>query len=151
MGFEIEHKYLVIDDSYKSMETESHVIKQGYLSRIPERTVRIRTIDDKGYITVKGITKGDSRHEFEYSIPFKDAKELLKLCIPPIIEKVRHLVEFEGHVWEVDEFKGNLNHVVIAEVELSSSNEKYSIPPFIGANITGDPSYYNSNIHKNKN
>lgn len=147
MAFEIEHKYLVIDNSYKSLEKESHYIRQGYLSRIPERIVRIRTIDEKGFITIKGLTRGDIRHEFEYEIPFEDAMEMLKLCIPPIIEKIRHIVPYKGHTWEVDEFKGDLSNVVIAEIELKSSNEKYELPPFVGVNITGDIRYYNSNIH----
>lgn len=148
MAFEIEHKYLVKNDEYLKLQTEVHHIKQGYLSRNPERTVRIRIRDDKGYITVKGITKGDIRHEFEYEIPISDAEEMLTLCVPPVIEKYRHIVPYKGHIWEVDEFKGNLNHVVLAEIELESRDEKYEIPPFIGQNITGDVRYYNSNLHK---
>lgn len=151
MGFEIEHKYLVINDSYRKMQTSEFLISQGYLSRDPERTVRIRIYNEKGYITVKGITTGDIRHEFEYEIPAVDARQMLKLCIPPIIEKIRHIVPFEGHIWEVDEFKGNLNHLTVAEIELSESKEKYKFPPFIGDNITGNPNYYNSNIHLNHN
>lgn len=151
MAFEIEHKYLVDNETYRSMATHKYHIFQGYLSREPARTVRIRTKDDIGYITIKGITKGDIRHEFEYDIPYKDALQLLQMCIPPIIEKVRYIVPFEGHIWEIDEFKGELNHVVIAEIELNESNEKYELPPFVGQNITGDVKYYNSNIHHNKN
>lgn len=147
MGFEIEHKYLVKDDSYLTMETASYHIRQGYLSRDPKRTVRVRTKNERAFITVKGITRGDARHEFEYEIPLHDAEEMLSICIPPVIEKVRHIVPFAGNIWEVDEFKGDLNHVVIAEVELSSRGEKYSLPPFVGADITGDARYYNSNIH----
>lgn len=148
MAFEIEHKYLVKDDSYKALQISEKHIRQGYLSRSPERTVRVRTVDDKGFLTVKGITIGDKRHEFEYEIPYSDACEMLTLCIPPIIEKIRHLVPYQGYVWEVDEFKGELNSVVIAEIELNSSEEHYEIPSFIGADITGDVRYYNSQIHK---
>ena len=147
MAFEIEHKYLVINDSYKNFEKESFHICQGYLSRVPERTVRVRTVNDKGFLTIKGITTHAKRHEYEYEIPFADAQELLKLCIPPIIEKIRHIVPFDNHIWEVDEFKGDLNHVVVAEIELSSVDEKYKLPPFVGSDITGDSRYYNSNIH----
>lgn len=150
MAFEIEHKYLVDNDSYLKLQTEVYHITQGYLSRNPERTVRIRTVDSKGFITIKGITNGDKRHEFEYEIPFVDANEMLKLCVPPVIEKYRHIVPYEGKVWEVDEFKGDLNSVVIAEIELKSSDELYALPPFVGKNITGDVRYYNSQLHKLK-
>lgn len=148
MAFEIEHKYLVKNDRYLMLQTSVHHIRQGYLSRNPERTVRIRTVDDRGYITVKGITKGDIRHEFEYQIPLKDAEEMMTLCVPPVIEKYRHIVPYKGHIWEVDEFGGELKGVVIAEIELSECNEKYDIPPFIGQDITGDKRFYNSNLHK---
>lgn len=151
MAFEIEHKYLVVNDSYRSMETGSYHIFQGYLSRDPERIVRVRIRDDKAYITVKGLTKGNIRHEFEYEIPIEDAKEMMTLCIPPVIEKIRHIVVFDNHIWEVDEFKGALNHVIIAEIELNSCDEKYELPPFVGADITGNPDYYNSNIHNKRN
>lgn len=147
MAFEIEHKYLVVDDSYKEMQTEVLHIRQGYLSREPERTVRVRTVDDRGYVTIKGITKGAVRHEYEYEVPLDDAKEMLEMCVPPVIEKFRHIVPFKGHEWEVDEFAGELNHVVLAEIELNSPDEKYDIPPFIGVEITGNPDFYNSNIH----
>lgn len=148
MAFEIEHKYIVINDTYKKLSTSHHFIKQGYLSRNPERTVRIRILDEQGFITVKGITRGAKRHEFEYPIPSKDADEMLSMCVPPIIEKIRYKIPYKGHVWEVDEFKGALNHVVLAEIELNSTDEKYALPPFVGQNITGDADYYNSNLHK---
>lgn len=148
MAFEIEHKYLVKNDEYLAMQTSEHHLRQGYLSRNPERTVRVRTKDDRAYITVKGITKGDIRHEFEYEIPLKDAEEMFSLCVPPVIEKIRHIVPYKGHIWEVDEFVGDLKGVVLAEIELSKSGEQYEIPPFIGQNITGDIRYYNSNLHK---
>ena len=150
MAFEIEHKYLVINDSYLQMQTAVREIKQGYLSRNPERTVRVRIVDDKGYITVKGLTNVDIRHEFEYSIPYEDAVMMLEMCVPPIISKKRHLVPYEGHIWEVDEFQGDLSHVVVAEIELKSRDEKYSLPPFVGADITGNPAYYNSQLHLHK-
>lgn len=148
MGLEIEHKYLVNDDSYRSMSSSVREIRQGYLSRVPERTVRVRTVDDKGYITVKGLTRGFVRLEYEYEIPAEDARELLGLCQPPILEKRRYIVDYAGKKWEVDEFMGHLSPLVLAEIELASEDERYDLPPFIGKNVTGDPRYYNSNLSK---
>jgi adenylate cyclase len=146
MGLEIEHKYLVKDGSYKGLSIESHRIMQGYLSRVPERTVRIRVRDQEGFITVKGINKGDCRTEFEYSIPHSDAIELLKLCEGKIIDKIRYIIPFEGFKWEVDEFHGCHEGLVIAEIELPASDTLYTRPDFVGANVTGDPRYYNSSL-----
>ena len=147
MNLEIEHKYLVSDDSYKSLATNKIHIIQGYLSREKERTVRIRIADAKAYITIKTQNIGDTRNEFEYEIPMTDADILIKACIPPVIEKTRYIVPFEGFKWEIDEFKGNLNGLELAEIELPTSETKYTLPPFIGENVTGNPKYYNSNIH----
>lgn len=150
MALEIEHKYLVKDNNYLDMETSVKYICQGYLSRDPHRTVRVRTVDNKGYITVKGLSTGDIRAEFEYEIPVADARELLDMCIRPILEKRRHIVPYAGKIWEVDEFLGHLFPLVIAEIELSSPEEKYELPSFIGQNVTGDPAYYNSNLIKSE-
>ena len=108
MGIEIEHKYLVVNDKYRNMASSSHRIMQGYLSREPQRTVRIRVKDNQGFITIKGKNVGDTRAEFEYPIPIDDAMQLLNMCLPTVIEKTRYLVPFEGHTWEVDEFHGVL-------------------------------------------
>ena len=148
MGLEIEQKYLVKNDSYRGMSTSVREIRQGYLSRVPERIVRVRTVDDKGFITVKGLTRGLVRLEYEYEIPVTDARELLTLCEPPVIEKRRYIVDYAGKKWEVDEFMGHLSPLVVAEIELNSEDEQYEIPPFIGKNVTGDPRYYNSNLSK---
>lgn len=148
MGLEIEQKYQVRNDSYRGMSTSVREIRQGYLSRVPERTVRVRTVDDKGFITVKGLTRGLVRLEYEYEIPVTDARELLTLCEPPVIEKRRYIVDYAGKKWEVDEFMGHLYPLVVAEIELNSEDEQYEIPPFIGKNVTGDPRYYNSNLSK---
>lgn len=147
MGLEIEHKYLVKDDSYKKMSVKNDLIIQGYISRDKNRTVRIRVINDEAFVTIKGATCIDRRAEYETPISKNDAMEIIKnLCIPPIIEKTRYIVEHEGKKWEVDEFHGNLKGLVIAEIELKSSDEIYSVPSFIGDNVTGDPRYYNSNL-----
>ena len=147
MSIEIEHKYLTSNDSYKEMAVSSQRISQGYLSRDKERTVRIRTKDDKGYITVKTKNVGDARNEFEYPIPQHDAYLLIEKCQPPVLEKERYIVPYKGFVWEIDEFKRELSGITLAEIELPSSDTHYDIPAFIGRNVTGDPRYYNSNIH----
>lgn len=146
MATEIEHKYLVKNDTFKEMETKSFHIFQGYICREPERTVRVRVRDNMGFLTIKGKNIGASRLEFEYEVPLEDAKEMLTLCVPPILEKIRHIVPFEGHTWEVDEFLGHKSGLITAEIEITSESERYSVPPFIGADITGNPSYYNSNL-----
>lgn len=147
MSIEIEHKYLVVNDSYKDSVSKSIHICQGYLSKEKERTVRIRISDDKACITIKGKNNGDTRMEFEYSIPIEDANKMIsELCISPLIEKYRHIVEYEGNRWEIDEFKRELDGLVIAEIEIPTSEYKYDIPPFIGKNVTNDIRYYNSNL-----
>ena len=146
MAFEIEHKYLVINNSYQEMATGKVEIRQGYLNRNPDRTVRVRTMGDKGFLTVKSRNHGAKRLEFEYEIPFHDADEILKLAEPGIVEKTRYWIPFDGLLWEVDEFHGSLNGVTVAEVELPENDIIYNKPPFIGADITGNPDYYNSNL-----
>lgn len=148
MSQEIEHKYLVKNQNYKKFAKNVISIKQGYLSRDPERTVRIRLWDNDGYITIKGKNQGDCRAEFEYRIPYQDAVKMMGLCVPPVIEKRRYIVDYQDHRWEVDEFEGSLAPLVLAEIELSSSEEKYDLPDFIGENVTDDPRYYNSNLGK---
>lgn len=146
MALEIEYKYLVKNDSYRLLASESVSIFQGYLSRDPERTVRVRIKGDKGFLTVKGKSSGAVRYEFEYEISIDDASKMLGMCIPPILEKIRYLVPYEGHLWEVDEFLGHKRGLVTAEIELMSADEQYHIPDFIGENVTGNPEYYNSNL-----
>lgn len=145
MAKEIEHKYLVKNELYKRVSFQEKHITQGYISREPERVVRIRIIDDKGTLTIKGKNDGDSRLEFEYSIPLQDAKELLSLCEGRVIEKIRHLVRIGNDIWEVDEFI-HPEVPTIAEIEIPYSGYKYEIPDFIGKEVTGNPLYYNSNL-----
>lgn len=147
MGLEIEYKFLVKNDNYKEMATSSFRIRQGYLNRVPERVVRVRTKGDTGYLTVKGKNNGATRIEFEYEIPIEDAETMLRLCDGAVIDKVRYIVPYKGHEWEVDEFLGDRAGLVIAEIELCSENEPFAIPDFIGENITGNPQYYNSNLN----
>lgn len=146
MAKEIEHKYLVIDTSYREMAVEKLEITQGYLNRNVDRTVRVRTMGNKGFLTVKGRNHGEERMEFEYEIPIEDAKEILQIAEPGIVEKTRFLVPYGGLIWEVDEFHGRLNGIVVAEVELPDSGHLYKKPQFIGKDITGNPEYYNSRM-----
>ncbi len=146
MALEIEHKYLVCNLSFLDMVSYSEIMFQGYLSRTPERTVRIRIAGEKGYITIKGITQGDTRTEFEYSIPLEDAQQLLTLCQKPIIKKTRYYVNFKGFKWEIDVYADHLAPLITAEIELPTSDTTYPLPPFVGKEVTGDPRYYNSNL-----
>ena len=143
---EIEHKYLVIDDIYKQMANKMSEIKQGFLSRDPERTVRVRVRDDKGFITIKGKGTGAAHPEFEYEVPLDDTLQMLDLCQPPVIEKTRYMIMHEGNLWEVDEFHGDLQGLVIAELEVPSEDYCFPLPPFVGQEVTGDPRYYNSQL-----
>lgn len=146
MALEIEHKYLVKNDTYRRLATAVFRISQGYLNRNPERTVRVRIKGDKGYLTVKGKNDGAIRAEFEYEIGVEDATRMLGMCIPPILEKTRYIVPVEGKIWEVDEFHGKREGLVTAEIELQSAEEAYEVPDFVGEDVTGNPAYYNSNL-----
>lgn len=146
MAYEIEHKYLVKDKSYLDIADFYVEIKQGYLCKEPERTVRVRTCDRRAFITVKGLTVGGKRREYEYEIPYDDAVEMLGMCIGDVIEKRRYILRYEGFKWEVDEFYGKHEGLVMAEIELPTEDTPYKIPPFAGENVTGNPAYYNSNL-----
>jgi CYTH domain-containing protein len=151
MALEIERKFLVKDDSYKVMAFSSSRIAQGYICSARGRTVRIRIRDEKGYLTIKGPSDsaGLGRYEWEKEIPLEDARELMKLCEPGIIDKTRYLVQSVNHIFEVDEFYGDNEGLVIAEVELKSEDESYEKPVFVGEEVTGDVRYYNSFLMKN--
>ena len=149
MGTEIERKFLVTENSWRSLAAGTRY-RQGYLNSAKERTVRVRTIDDKGFLTIKGITTGASRAEYEYEIPVADADTLLDdLCEKPLIEKNRYKIDFEGFVWEVDEFFGENQGLIVAEVELESEDQAFEKPGWIGEEVTGDPKYFNSNLVNN--
>ncbi len=146
MATEIERKFLITGDAWRGRGTSS-VFRQGYLSTVKERTVRVRTIDDKGFLTVKGITVGATRSEYEYTIPVTDADEMLNdLCEKPIIEKYRYKIPLGGVTWEVDEFLGVNDGLIVAEVELQSEDQYFPKPDWIGEEVTDDPRYFNSNL-----
>ena len=148
MGKEIERKYLVKNQDWKSL-ADGVYYKQGYLSTVKERTVRVRTIGEKGYLTIKGVTVGVTRSEFEYEIPAEEADQMLdNLCEKPIIDKYRAKVEYKGLTWEIDEFHGENEGLVVAEVELKSEDQVIELPEWIGEEVSGDPRYFNSNLIK---
>ena len=149
MAQEIERKFLVKGD-FKADSFKATRITQGYLSTVPERTVRVRVKGEKGYITIKGKgnDSGASRYEWEKEIPVDEVKELLKLCEPGIIDKTRYLVKAGEHTFEVDEFYGENEGLVMAEVELKDENENFIKPAWLGEEVTGDVKYYNSMLMK---
>lgn len=147
MPQEIERKFLVKGD-FKSQAFQAVRITQGYLSSVPERTVRVRIRDRQGYLTIKGKSSasGLSRYEWEKEISYEDARELLALCEPGLIDKTRYLVRAGKHVFEVDEFYGANAGLVIAEIELSSEEENFEKPDWLGEEVTGDRRYYNATL-----
>lgn len=151
MALEIERKFLVLDTSFKHEAFSSSHIRQGYICSGHGRTVRIRIRDTRAYITIKGpsLNGGLSRYEFEQEIPFADAEDLMLLCEPGIIDKTRWLVTSGRHTFEVDEFHGDNDGLVVAEVELGSEDEAFQKPAFIGQEVTGDRRYYNSHLRRN--
>ncbi len=149
MGIEIERKFLVKSDEWKSLGNRIFY-QQGYLLIDKKRTIRIRTINDKGFITIKGPANGISRSEFEYEIPVEEARVIQEtLCEKPLIKKYRTKIELNNFTWEVDEFIDENEGLVIAEVELENENQKIYIPNWIGEEVTGDMKYYNSMLTKN--
>ena len=144
---EIEKKFLVKGDFRNEVFKTVHIV-QGYLSRVPERVVRIRIKDDKGFITIKGKNVGATRFEWEKEIPIEEAKKLLELCEPGLVDKTRYLIKnTDGkHTWEVDVFHGNKEGIIIAEIELNDENEPFDKPSWLGEEVTGDRRYYNSTL-----
>lgn len=145
MAKEIEHKYLVVNDSYVHLASNRCEIAQGYLSTDPERVVRVRLADNSGFLTVKSKNHGAVRGEWEYAIPPDDARQMLGLC-RGYISKTRYIVSFGGRVWEVDKFHGKNEGLTVAEIEIPSEDTVYDLPPFVGQEVTGKPQYYNSNL-----
>ncbi len=148
MATETERKFLVKDNSYKELAFSHSRIRQGYICRESGRTVRVRTRDARAYLTIKGPRQADglSHYEFEKEITADEACELMKLCLPGMVDKTRWLVRHAGHVFEVDEFYGENQGLVMAEVELESADEYVEMPQFIGEEVTADHRYYNSQL-----
>ncbi len=150
MAIEIERKFLVTGN-YKAKATSSERIVQGYLFSNPDKTVRIRIRGNKGYLTIKGASdeKGLCRYEFEQEIKVSDAEELLKLCEPGAIDKTRFIIPYDNQLWEVDEFYGANEGLIIAEIELKDAGEAFEKPDWLGKEVTGDIRFYNSMLTKN--
>jgi adenylate cyclase len=146
VGVEIERKFLLQGDAWRALG-EPVLLRQGYLSSDPARTVRVRIEDGRAALTIKGRSTGATRGEWEYPLPLEDAGELLdQLCERPLIEKYRRRIPFGKHVWEVDEFLGANAGLVVAEIELASEDEAFEQPSWIGAEVTGDARYFNSSL-----
>jgi CYTH domain-containing protein len=149
MKNEIERKFLVKDETYKTL-ARGVLIHQGFLNTTKQRVVRIRITGNEAFLTIKGINEGFVRKEFEYSIPYEDAKILLnEICEQPTLLKIRYRIPFNGLTWEVDEFLGENKGLVIAEVELQNENQELNFPYWVGKEVTNNPNYYNANLIKN--
>ena len=148
---EIERKFLVKGSDFKQQARSSSHIQQGYLCSGKGKTIRVRSRDDKAYLTIKGpsLNGGLSRYEFEKEITLDEANHLFQLCEPGIIDKRRYLVDYEGHTFEVDEFFGDNEGLVMAEIELNAPDESFKKPDFIGTEVTGDRRYYNAHLRQN--
>ena len=151
MAQEIERKFLVKSDAYKAEAFKETRITQGYLSSVPERTVRIRVKGEKGFITIKGIgnDSGASRYEWEKEIDANEVLELMKIAEPGVIDKTRYQVKKGAHTFEVDEFYGDNQGLVVAEIELQNENDSFEKPEWLGEEVTGDVKYFNSMLMKN--
>lgn len=146
MGVEIERKFLVSGDAWRTLGAPV-LLRQGYLSADPERTVRVRIEGEQGVLTIKSKSEGASRGEWEYPIPLQDAEELLdRLCERPLVEKYRRRIDFQGFTWEVDEFLGENAGLVVAEIELPAEDTVFDLPDWIGKEVTGERRYYNSSL-----
>jgi len=147
MGKEIERKFRVASDAWRASVTKTVHIVQGYLSKDIERVVRVRTADDRGAITIKGVTRHAERAEYEYEIPVGDARELLReLCLKPLIEKTRYYVPQGELAWEIDVFHAPQDGLIVAEIELPSADHVFERPAWLGEEVTADPRFYNQNI-----
>lgn len=150
MGIEIEKKYLVKKEIWqRTAKGTGHLYRQGYLLTAPDKTIRVRIANQKGYLTIKGIQVGATRLEYEYEIPEKDAGELLEKFTESEIVKTRYKVSYSGKVWEVDEFGGDNSGLIIAEIELKHDNESYDLPPWVGDEVTSEMRYTNSSLSEN--
>lgn len=147
MPTEIERKFLVEKSIWQKVEKNSgEMYRQGYLLTDPNKTIRVRQTSEKGFITIKGLSVGATRPEFEYEIPFDDAKELLNQFAISELSKIRYKIIFEDKLWEVDEFLGDNLGLIVAEIELKSEDESFALPDWIDREVTSEQKYYNSNL-----
>lgn len=147
MAKEIEHKFLLASDEWRKLITKSVRYKQGYLSSQPTSSIRVRIADNHAWLNIKSATIGTERLEFEYEIPYPDAEEIINsLCNKPLIEKIRHFIPIENHMWEIDEFEGENQGLIIAEIELLEADQTFTKPVWLGDEVTYDLRYYNNNL-----
>ena len=147
MGIEIERKFLVVDDSWREEASAGMRYRQGYLATDPRNSVRVRVCGDKAWLNIKSATVGIVRREYEYEIPSADAHSILEeLCVKPLIEKTRFIVAHDGRAWEVDVFEGDNSGLVVAEIELESVRDEFTLPAWIGEDVSGDVRYYNQRL-----
>ena len=147
MGIEIERKFLVNHAHWEQLEKPvGEFYRQGYLLTDPQKTIRVRQTSDKGFLTIKGVSVGATRSEYEYEIPFEEAKELLDQFAVAELSKVRYKIFLGNHIWEVDVFSGKNQGLIVAEIELKSEDETFDIPDWIDREVTGEERYYNSNL-----
>jgi adenylate cyclase len=147
MGQEIERKYLVDKTKWQLLDKpKGELYRQGYLLTDPNKTIRVRQTTDKAFLTIKGLSTGATRPEYEYEIPFEEAKELLDNFSISELSKIRYKISFDNKIWEVDEFLGNNIGLIVAEIELTSEDESFSIPEWVDNEVTGQEKYYNSNL-----
>ncbi|SFH83317.1 CYTH domain-containing protein [Halpernia frigidisoli] len=147
MGIEIERKFLVNREKWQYIEKPTgEKYRQGYLVTDPKKTIRVRQTIDKGFLTIKGISIGAKRSEFEYEIPFEEARELLDQFSVAELSKIRYKILFDNHIWEIDEFFGDNKGLIVAEIELKTEEENFTIPEWIDREVTEDEKYYNSNL-----
>jgi adenylate cyclase len=147
MAIEIEHKFLLANNDWRHFVTKSVHYRQGYLSALASSSVRIRASDHQAWLNIKSATIGNQRHEFEYQIPLSDATDMLNsLCTKPLIEKIRHFVPVNNDLWEIDEFYGANQGLIVAEIELSTIDQLFEKPAWLGLEVTDDLRYYNNNL-----
>ena len=147
MGVEIERKFLVNHEKWEQVKKPAgEFYRQGYLLTDPKKTIRVRQTSDKGFLTIKGISVGATRAEYEYEIPFAEAKELLDQFAVAELSKIRYKISIDNHIWEVDVFSGKNEGLIVAEIELKSEDEKFGIQDWIDGEVTGEEKYYNSNL-----
>ena len=149
MGLEIERKFLLKNEGWRAECDEGVNIRQGYLNSHRARTVRVRIIGNSGVLTIKSKTQHLTRQEFEYPIPYEDALSLIALCEKPVIEKTRFKINWDGLTWEIDEFSGENEGLIVAEVELENENQPVYLPSWVGQEVSGDLRYYNSSLIAN--
>lgn len=149
MALEIERKFLLNSDAWRSQVQQSQLLRQGYLNREARCSVRVRSDGERGWLNIKSVTIGAQRSEFEYEIPLADANQLLdELCHKPLIEKSRHFIQQGAHLWEIDEFAGDNAGLIVAEIELDHAEESFEKPAWLGEEVTHDVRYYNTSLSR---